>query len=204
MKRLRKSNPGSKLRYYIVGEYGTKTNRPHYHALIFNIGDISTVDRAWTHGLVHVGSVNSASIAYTTKYIDKEKRIPVHKNDDRLPEFSLMSKGLGKSYLTPAMKRYHQNDINRMYVTNPDGTKVTLPRYYRDQIYTEAEKKDQVRLIQKIVEDKDEQERMEFGRMYGRLDGSDSGISFEEWKSSKRYQRYREFYSNKSQNRDKI
>jgi len=35
MKRLRKSYPSNKIRYYQCGEYGDKNNRPHYHALLF-------------------------------------------------------------------------------------------------------------------------------------------------------------------------
>ena len=36
MKRLRKKNPGKRIRYYQCGEYGEELKRPHYHALLFN------------------------------------------------------------------------------------------------------------------------------------------------------------------------
>ena len=35
MKRLRKAIP-TKIRYFLTGEYGSNTGRPHYHALLFN------------------------------------------------------------------------------------------------------------------------------------------------------------------------
>ena len=37
-KRLRKAQPKGdpKIRYFLVGEYGSKTHRPHYHAILFN------------------------------------------------------------------------------------------------------------------------------------------------------------------------
>lgn len=35
IKRLRKL--GLKFRYYAVGEYGTKSKRPHYHIIFFNL-----------------------------------------------------------------------------------------------------------------------------------------------------------------------
>ena len=35
LKRLRKSLKKS-IKYYCVGEYGTRTNRPHYHFILFN------------------------------------------------------------------------------------------------------------------------------------------------------------------------
>lgn len=38
MKRLRKFTGGQMIRYFHCGEYGAKTFRPHYHALLFNLG----------------------------------------------------------------------------------------------------------------------------------------------------------------------
>ena len=37
MKRLRKAFPDRKLRFYMCGEYGSHTLRPHYHAIIFGL-----------------------------------------------------------------------------------------------------------------------------------------------------------------------
>ena len=59
------------LRYYAVGEYGTKTKRPHYHLIVFNlhhINDIDNVQKAWTKGHSLVGDVNIRSISYVAKY----------------------------------------------------------------------------------------------------------------------------------------
>lgn len=98
-KRLRKSQPeGTSIKYYTVGEYGGKTFRPHYHAIVFNAA-INTIQDAWQMGTVHYGTVSGASIGYTLKYMAKISRIPLHSNDDRVPEFALMSKGLGEAYL---------------------------------------------------------------------------------------------------------
>lgn len=95
MKRLRKAQCGSKkspIKYYICGEYGGRTNRPHYHAIMFN-AKVELIQDAWQYGSVHYGmDVNEASVGYTLKYMSKPTRIPMHRNDDRLPEFSLMSK----------------------------------------------------------------------------------------------------------------
>lgn len=93
MKRLRKRNQ-EKLKYFLVGEYGGKTKRPHYHLILFN-AVLDTVQPAWELGSVHYGLVTGASVGYTLKYMMKPSKIPMHKNDDRLKEFSLMSKGLG-------------------------------------------------------------------------------------------------------------
>ena len=37
MKRLRKAFPGQQIRFYAAGEYGPKTYRPHYHAILFGL-----------------------------------------------------------------------------------------------------------------------------------------------------------------------
>lgn len=139
MKRLRKRNK-NQLKYYLCGEYGGKTNRPHYHLILFN-ADIKTIQPAWDMGQVHYGQVSEASVGYTLKYISKTQKIPLHQNDDRLKEFSLMSKGLGKSYIRETIIRWHKEDLlNRMYCNLKDGKKIAMPRYYRDKLYTKDEK----------------------------------------------------------------
>lgn len=141
MKRLRKSleklDPVPQVKYYLCGEYGSTTKRPHYHAIIFNVPDWSYIEKAWQMGAIHYGdSVNEAAIGYTLKYMDKPKKIPMHQNDDREKEFSLMSKGLGKNYITEATIKYHHSDlVNRVYLTVADGKKVSMPRYYKEKIY---------------------------------------------------------------------
>lgn len=127
------------LRYYACGEYGGKGSRPHYHIIFFNVL-LPLIQEAWGHGHVHYGTVTALSVGYTLKYMCKQKRIPLHSNDDRLPEFSLMSKKLGINYLTPAMLSWHKADLdNRVYATILDGKKVALPRYYKNKIYSPEE-----------------------------------------------------------------
>lgn len=107
-KRLRKLHTGGKsIKYFVVGEYGGQTMRPHYHIILFN-ADVKHVDPAWNLGEVHYGEVTVASCGYTLKYIHKQKKIPLHANDDRVPEFALMSKRLGDNYLTKAMIKFHR------------------------------------------------------------------------------------------------
>jgi hypothetical protein len=139
MKRLRKNNK-EKLKYYIAGEYGGKTNRPHYHMILFN-SDITTIQDSWQKGHVHYGQVSEASVGYTLKYMIKETKVPIHKNDDRKPEFQLMSKGLGKEYLTTKMQKWHKADLlNRMYLNVEGNKKIPMPRYYKDKLYNKDER----------------------------------------------------------------
>lgn len=139
MKRLRKQSL-SPLKYYLAGEYGEDNWRPHYHMLLFN-ARLEDVQPAWQNGHIHYGDVTGASIGYTLKYMCKPRRIPLHQNDDRVPEFSLMSKRLGLNYLTEAMVNWHRADMNnRMYCNVEDGKKIAMPRYYKNKVYTDYER----------------------------------------------------------------
>lgn len=138
MKRLRKYTGHKTIKYYACGEYGGRSWRPHYHAIIFDV-TFEDVQKAWTAGHIHVGEVSGDSIAYTCKYICKPSRVPLHEQDDRVPEFSLMSKKMGLNYLTPAVIRWHhQNEAS--YIPLPGGQAMALPRYYRDKLFNEADR----------------------------------------------------------------
>lgn len=139
-KRIRKENSRMvpwPLRYYTVGEYGTETTRPHYHALIFNLHPliILRIQDYWPLGQCHVGDVNPASIHYVTKY---------HVNylgdyPGRAPPFALMSKkpGIGSNYLITHFN-YHKNAKN--HCTKVGGQIGRLPRFYKEKIFTKSEK----------------------------------------------------------------
>jgi hypothetical protein len=143
-KRLRKLTK-EKISYYAVGEYGTDGQRPHYHIILFNANP-KIVENAWSIndvsiGNIHFGDVGQASVGYTLKYISKEKKIPMFQGDDRQKEFALMSKGLGKGYLTEQMVKWHKRNIeNRVYLPLKDGKKAAMPRYYKDKLYDKGQK----------------------------------------------------------------
>lgn len=145
-KRLRKS--GNVFRYYAVGEYGSKTSRPHYHIILFGEVQEAAIRQAWsrysrrTHrftplGIVHIGTVTQESIAYCLGYlVGGRKGIVGSKRHQR--SFSLMSKGMGKNYLSPAMIEWHRSG-RKNYVLL-DGAKRHLPRYYKDKIFSKLDK----------------------------------------------------------------
>jgi len=134
-KRLRYYEEHTNIKYYAVGEYGTKTHRPHYHVILYNSTQ-EAVCKAWTVGSVHFGQLTPASCGYTLKYISKEKKTQ-KPNDDRNPIFSIMSKGLGKSYIEkPENVRWHLADLeNRYFIPVGSGVKASMPRYYRERLY---------------------------------------------------------------------
>jgi len=181
-KKLRKAHGKNfePIKYYLAGEYGSKTFRPHYHIILFN-ANIELIHKAWDKGEVHIGELTEASAAYTAKYINKGKIIPMHQNDDRLSEFSLMSKKLGINYLSEKIIKYHRADIERNYLTLEDGKKISLPRYYRQKIWTESELRVQAdKLAQKFTEIEN-QKQLEYYTKNQTLDGyqeqKESGIA---------------------------
>lgn len=119
MKRLRKKY-GSGIRFLHCGEYGETTNRPHYHAIMFNfslpdlvwyqtqrdghrIYTSASLDAIWSHGECKVGSVTFDSAAYVARYCVKKvtgKMAAAHYGN-RQPEYATMSRrpGIGSTWL---------------------------------------------------------------------------------------------------------
>lgn len=150
-KRVRKS--GAKIRYYAVGEYGSKTYRPHYHVLLFGAVEDDVLMRCWPYGLVHIGTVTQASVMYCLGYIVNAKSWQMLHN--RVRPFSLMSKGIGKNYLTPDMVRWHKSERKNYVLV--DGVKRHLPRYYKTRIFSKIDQvriavRDQKALYKQMVE----------------------------------------------------
>lgn len=100
---------GFPLRYFLVGEYGDRTERPHYHAALFGLpacsGDVhvrhtvdcrcescSVVASAWDRGGTSLGELNLSTAqyiaGYTTKKMTKADDVRL---DGRAPEFARMS-----------------------------------------------------------------------------------------------------------------
>lgn len=127
MKRLRKEltrlNPSTRIKYYLVGEYGDKNQRPHFHAAIFGedfhrdrypdrkspsgeqLYRSPTLEKAWTYGYSSIGDLTFESAAYIARYVMKKiNGAKAHEHYKRVnqttgevywitPEFALMSRG---------------------------------------------------------------------------------------------------------------
>lgn len=201
-KRLRKNTTTDprfpKIKYYAVGEYGSQRKRPHYHAIVFNVPDSEMFHKSWKLGKVDAQLANGPAIAYTLDYIDKPHVIPMFKGDDRLPEFSVMSRGLGEAYMTPGVVAYHKSNLDNSYVVQEGGYKQRMPRYYKKRIYDETE---QLELSRKAAEAKgnyEEQEYVAYLEMYG----DNSSYTFEQHLNDQRLSRYNRFYSQQKDRKD--
>lgn len=140
-KSLRKAH-SEKIKYFTVGEYGTKTKRPHYHSIIFNARK-DLIESNWKLGIAHVGDVTQDSIAYVTKYMMKMNKEWIKQNVENgiQKEFALISKGLGLSYLqNPEVVKYHTGDLRNSYLSDTTGYRYAMPRYYREKMYSEEQR----------------------------------------------------------------
>lgn len=166
-KRLRRS--GYKFRYFACGEYGEKTRRPHYHAIIFgqdflfdkiSINDklytSPTLQERWGKGLVSIASVELHSIMYVCGYTQKKLADP--------DTFTLCSRKpmIGHDWLI----KYH-NDLVRTGKVVIDGREFVVPKRYLDvmpdefidlkeerKLFAQAQPYDPLRLHNKEVNQK--------------------------------------------------
>lgn len=123
------------IRYFAVGEYGTKKGRPHYHIILLNCDDIRLICDTWKYGRVDISPVRSIdSVGYCLGYLKKKCSFvpPMH------PQFSRMSKGLGRSYITPSVIAYHNRRDSNCSVTLVNGREIMLPKYMKDRIYDDS------------------------------------------------------------------
>ena len=155
MKRLKKAYRGRKIRFYMCGEYGETTHRPHYHAILFNFDFSDKVflkrsetdheiyisrklDAIWSHGDCYIGSVTFESAAYCGRYV--MKKLTGNRKSEygcRRPEFSTMSlkPGIG----TPWLEKW-KTDVYPVDYCVFKGKKVKVPKAY-DQLMINRESK---------------------------------------------------------------
>lgn len=133
LKRLRKTLDYP-IRYYLVGEYGIRTQRPHYHAIVYGLKseDSYKVARAWRQGFVLVKPFFNETTVYVAGYIQK-KLYGKHVYKYEMPPFVRCSQKLGLSFCL-------RKDVLANIIADPDhclylnGYKRGLPRYIRRKL----------------------------------------------------------------------
>lgn len=163
MKRLRKKHKN--VRYFHCGEYGDKTKRPHYHAILFNLhlpdkillktnqqGDKLYTSQelltAWQNkGHILIGDVTFQSAAYVARYITKKiggKDALHHYNEIDLQTGEIL-KEQKPEYTTMSRRPGIASQWYEKFKTDvfPDdfvivnGKKVSTPKYYLDRLEKE-------------------------------------------------------------------
>jgi len=134
-----------RISYMVTGEYGDKTKRPHWHAIIFNYSpsdkkflrndpDQPTftseiITNLWGNGSTMFGNVTLDSASYVARYAAKKLGHGKDQDHDYHPIHKTSSKhAIGKSFI----EKYYQDIFNHGFVVLPNGQKAGIPRYYED------------------------------------------------------------------------
>lgn len=154
MKRLRKHLQPKKIRFFAVGEYGDKGDRPHYHLIIFGwmprdgkvhakqerytIYTSGLISSLWEKGYCTWSEGSPENCAYVSHYTVKKITGDMAKEHytritldgemvDILPEFTLMSRrpGIGHDHY-----RKYESDFRNYDTAMNLGKKQRIPKYY--------------------------------------------------------------------------
>lgn len=148
---------GVGIRYYGCGEYGEKTNRPHYHLCVFGYAppdkevyvpardgraalySSRALSELWPQGLTVLGDVTFDSAAYCARYIMKKvlgpdawqmyQRFDCSTGEiiDMEPEFTVMSRRPGIGLEWFNKYGKHAFQLDSVVI---NGREVRPPRYY--------------------------------------------------------------------------
>lgn len=146
VKRLRNETP---VRFFACSEYGSKSMRPHYHALLYgiNLDDIryagvmgadkhpyyesDKLKSKWSYGNISINEFSAADAAYVAGYTAKK----LYTNwDDTIqierPALRMSRRpGIGGDFIEKYKTRLLRGD--QIYVS--DGRTIGLPSYYLDK-----------------------------------------------------------------------
>lgn len=146
------------VRYYMSGEYGDRTGRPHFHACLFGVHfsdrlyyrkspagsrlyKSAFLDDVWGMGLCSIGEVTFESAAYAARYICKKVT-----GDDADKHYTRVDPATGEVYrvepefchmsLKPGIgatwfEKYKSEVFPNDYVVI-GGVKCKPPKYYKD------------------------------------------------------------------------
>lgn len=134
----------ARISYFVTGEYGDKTKRPHWHAIIFNWrpedltnprdngrGDISyrsnTLDTLWGKGHTEIGSVTFESAGYCARYAAKKL---IHGKDQEHQFQPISKKSSHRAIGVSWLEKYYEDAFNHGQIVLPNGVTCGIPRYY--------------------------------------------------------------------------
>lgn len=120
--------PGA-YKHFSCGEYGETHGRPHYHAILFGLGEqhYQHIEKAWGHGFVHLEPAGPGSIAYVAGYVNKKRELLTSDQEGWQNPFIRMSRG-GRTGTGIAGDARKYRDSWRSYAV-VDGKKIPVSRY---------------------------------------------------------------------------
>lgn len=156
LKRLRKAYRG-KLRYFVAGEYGEQTARPHYHMILYGWKptDLENLYKIhhngyytskwladlWGMGQIQIAQAVPETYRYVAGYVTKKmyeidgKKANAYYELGQTKPFACMSlkPGLGDHYY-----QEHKEEIwQQGYIQCTNGKQAQIPRYYEKQMEAE-------------------------------------------------------------------
>ena len=138
LERCRKDTSKS-IKHWCVTELGGENDRIHLHGIFFGQKSAELIKKHWKYGFSFIGQYcNSRSVNYMTKYMLKV--------DIKHPSFKqivLASSGIGAGYMNRLDYLWQKQNYKRTEVatyTFRNGTKMAMPKYYKDKIFTDEEK----------------------------------------------------------------
>lgn len=156
LKRLRKAYKG-KLRYFVAGEYGEQTARPHYHMILYgwrptdleNLYKIhhngyytsKWLENLWGMGQIQIAQAVPETYRYVAGYVTKKmyeidgKKANEYYELGQTKPFACMSlkPGLGDHYYQEHKAKIWQQG----YIQCTNGKRAQIPRYYEKQMEAE-------------------------------------------------------------------
>lgn len=150
---------GDSVRYLACGEYGSRTHRPHYHAIVFglvpkdlyrptpeSLGTSATLEGIWGHGRIMVGTFNKGAAQYVAQYTIKQQQTE-RADEDGVCLHRPFLRASRRPAIGLQWLAQYANDLSEGFAL-ADGDKYKLPRYYRTRL-----KADNPDLSEKIERD---------------------------------------------------
>ena len=147
----------TRIRFFASGEYGERTHRPHYHAIIYGVSQLQApeLETLWKYGHSKIDTATPNNISYTAGYCSKKigyRRFTHERVDPETgevyqwqPPFILMSRNPG---IGATAKKYLNSW--ELYAVK-DGHKMPVPRYYRKHWKENTTHEDHSRLERAIA-----------------------------------------------------
>lgn len=150
---MKRARHKAEFRYYMCGEYGDETQRPHYHACLFGldfddrtkwrVGETGMpsyrsafLESLWPHGHAECGDFDYAGAAYCARYVVQKMTGPLadqlYAATGRAAPYNAMSRrpGLGAKWF----EQYADDCYNFDQVVLKDGTIAGKPPKYYDKL----------------------------------------------------------------------
>lgn len=147
------------IRFYLAGEYGERTMRPHYHCILMNaeLPDLRQIGRnklgmplyeskmltdSWGFGHVTIGKMSFQTAAYCARYTMKKATGGIPAEVLGLtPEFVNMSRrpGIGFRYFDEHFEKIYQDDEIILPAVSKDKPNKQRPPRYFDKLMNEKD-----------------------------------------------------------------